>query len=74
MDRAWDLLEQELGDGPFLLGGQYSVIDPYLLMLANWHEQPQELLARCPKLKRLCDTVRQRPAVERIWSQHYPAE
>ncbi len=74
MDRAWELLEQELGDGPFLLGGQYSVIDPYLLMLANWHEQPQELLARCPKLKRLCDTVRQRPAVERIWSQHYPAE
>ena len=74
MDWAWDLLEQELGDGPFLLGGQYSVIDPYLLMLANWHEQPQELLARCPKLKRLCDTVRQRPAVERIWSQHYPTE
>lgn len=74
IDAAWDLLEQVLNDGPFLLGKQYSVIDPYLLMLAQWHEQPETLLARCPKLKRLCDTVRQRPAVERIWSQHYPAE
>jgi len=43
-------------------------------MLVYWHEQPQVLLARCPKLKQLCETVRQRPAVERVWSQHYPAE
>lgn len=72
MDNAWELLERELGDGPFLLGERYSVIDPYLLMLVHWHEQPEVLRARCPKLKRLCDGVRQRPAVERIWSQHYP--
>ena len=74
MNSAWDLLEQQLGDGPYLLGEQYSVIDPYLLMLAYWHQQPQELLARCPKLKRLCATVQQRPAVQRIWSQHFPDE
>lgn len=72
MDNAWDLLEQELGDGPFLLGSQYSVIDPYFLMLVYWHEKPRELLARCPKIKQLCDAVRQRPAVQRIWPQHYP--
>lgn len=74
IDVCWDLIEPVLGDGPFLLGKQYSVIDPYLLMLVQWHEQPEVMLARCPKLKRLCDTVRQRPAVERIWSQHFPAE
>lgn len=74
MNKSWDLLEAELGDGPFLLGERYSVIDPYLLMLAHWHEQPEILFARCPKLKRLCDTVRQRPAVERIWSQHHPED
>jgi glutathione S-transferase/GST-like protein len=73
MDQSFDLLETELGDGPFVLGDQYSVIDPYLLMLAHWHERPETLFARCPKLKRLCDTVRSRPAVQRIWSQHYPA-
>jgi len=72
LDRSWDLLEAERGDGPYLLGDQYSVIDPYLLMLAQWHEQPETLFARCPKLKLLCDTVQSRPAVQRIWSQHYP--
>ncbi|MCH7881419.1 MAG: glutathione S-transferase N-terminal domain-containing protein [Proteobacteria bacterium] len=74
MDNAWDLLETELNDGPFLLGNQYTVIDAYLLMLTRWHEQPQTLLSRCPKLKLLCDSVRSRPAVERIWSQHYPQD
>ena len=73
MDSAWELLDKALGNGPFLLGERYSVIDPYLLMLAYWHEQPSLLLARCPKLRRLCETVQQRPAVQRIWSQHYPA-
>ena len=72
MDRSFNLLEEELGDGPYLLGERYSVIDPYLLMLAHWHEQPEILFARCPGLKLLCDTVRSRPAVQRIWSQHYP--
>jgi glutathione S-transferase/GST-like protein len=72
LDRSWDLLEAELADGPYLLGDQYSVIDPYLMMLAQWHEQPETLFARCPKLKLLCDTVQSRPAVQRIWSQHYP--
>lgn len=74
MDHSFDLLEAELGKGPYLLGDQYSVIDPYLLMLALWHEQPEILFARCPKLKWLCETVRSRPAVQRIWSQHYPQE
>lgn len=74
MDNAWDLFETELNDGPYLLGDQYTVIDAYLLMLTRWHEQSQILLSRCPKLKLLCDSVRNRPAVERIWSQHYPQE
>jgi len=74
IDRSWNLLEAELGDGPYLLGDQYSVIDPYLMMLAQWHEQPEILFARCPKLKLLCDTVQSRPAVQRIWSQHYPED
>lgn len=73
IDYSWQLLENELGQGPYLLGNTYSVVDPYLLMLTNWHEQPQALLQRNPKLGRLCAAVRARPAVERIWAQHFPA-
>jgi glutathione S-transferase len=72
MDKAWDLLESELGDGPYLLGENYSVDDPYLLMITNWHENPDELFERNPRLARLCNTVKARPAVQRIWSQHFP--
>jgi glutathione S-transferase/GST-like protein len=72
IDESWDLLENELGDGPYFLGEHYSVLDPYLLMLSNWHEDRDGLFARNPKLGRLCAAVRSRDAVERIWSQHFP--
>ena len=71
-DQSWSLLEDELGDGPYLLGDSYSLVDPYLLMISNWHENPEELFAKNPKLARLCRAVRSRPAVEKIWAQHFP--
>ena len=73
MDRRFDLLEAELGEGPYLLGERYSIIDPYLLMLVQWHYQVDELLARCPRLARLCASLRARPACRKIWAQHYPS-
>jgi glutathione S-transferase len=74
IDYSWDLLEKELGQGPYLLGDTYSLVDPYLLMLTNWHDQPENLFTNNPLLKRLCDAVKARPAVQRIWSQHFPDE
>jgi glutathione S-transferase len=73
IDYSWSLIENELGDGPYLLGSEYSVVDPYLLMLTNWHEQPDALFDKNPKLQALCKAVRSRPAVEKIWPQHFPA-
>ena len=71
MDQAWALFEDELQEGPYLLGATYSVVDAYLLMITNWHENPQVLYASLPKLARLCDAVRARPAVKGIWAQHF---
>ena len=72
MDSAWDLVENELDEGPYLLGDSYSVIDPYLTMLAYWHEDPEKLFERCPRLKLLCEAVKARPACQAIWNQHHP--
>jgi glutathione S-transferase len=74
IDYSWSLIENELGEGPYLLGAEYSLVDPYLLMLTNWHEQPDVLFDKNPKLRSLCEAVRSRAAVERIWSQHFPVE
>ncbi len=71
INHAWQLLENEIDEGPYLLGLNYSIVDPYLLMLTNWHEDPDALFEHCPKLKRLCATVRSRPAVEQVWPQHF---
>jgi glutathione S-transferase len=79
IDKYWDLLEKDMAEnylqshisnGPYLLGSQYSVIDPYLLMLIGWHQDPRALLDRCPCLSKLFDAVRQRPAVGKIWGQN----
>ena len=70
IDSNWALLEDAIA-GPYFLGEDYSVIDPYLLMLSNWHEQPQTLFTDNPKLATLCRMVRDRPAVQRIWAQHF---
>lgn len=71
LDHAWSLLEDALGEGPYFLGRRYSVLDPYLLMLSGWHEKPDELFARNPKLQFLCAAVRARAAVERVWPSHF---
>ena len=70
--QAWALFEDELQEGPYLLGAAYGVVDAYLLMITNWHENPQGLYASLPMLARLCDAVRARPAVKGIWAQHFP--
>ena len=54
IDDCWDLLENQVGEGPYILGETYSVIDPYLLMLSNWHGDASALFERNPKLQRLC--------------------
>ena len=72
LDRYFALLADDFGDGPYLLGDQFSLIDPYILMLMNWHEDPDALKARHPKLGTLYEAVKQRPACTRIWAQHFP--
>jgi len=72
VDSCWDLLENEIGEGPYFLGQSYSVLDPYLLMLTNWHHDADALFEGNPKLQRLCSAVRARPAVAAIWSAHFP--
>ncbi len=72
LDRHWDLLESQLGAGPWFLGERFSLLDPYLLMLAGWHEQSGDLLTRCPRLARICAAVLERPACREVWRQHHP--
>jgi glutathione S-transferase len=72
MDRLLAMAEELLGHGPFVLGSRYSAVDIYLFMLALWHPARLEILDRHPRLALLIRTVRQRPAIGRIWAENHP--
>jgi len=74
LDMSWGLLEDALDDGPYFLGDSYTVLDPYLLTLSNWYEDPEALFVRNPKLRRLCESVSERPAVAGLWPLHFPED
>jgi glutathione S-transferase/GST-like protein len=71
-DQLFGMAEAQLGDGPYALGDRFSAIDPYLFMLLLWHPGRQEVLGRFPRLGDHARRLRARPAVERVWNQHYP--
>lgn len=73
MRRTLALAEAALDPGPFLLGERYSVVDPYLSMVAGWYPDQAELASQFPRISRHRDAVRARPAVARIWGQHHPS-
>lgn len=70
VERHYVIFEQCLGDGPYLLGRQFSMTDIYVWMLTQW--MPQEwLTTHCPKVKRLVDTVTARPAIAPVYAKHF---
>ena len=73
MDAHFAIVNEAIGDNAFLVSDSFSAADPYLLMLAHWHPDPQALFARHPNLARVCDATRELPPVKaanefhRIW-------
>jgi len=62
-DRAFGVVETEIGDGPWFLGKTYTLLDIYLAATVCWHYDTPALLARSPNIARVCATVRKRPAL-----------
>ena len=72
LDQYWEMVAEAIGDGPYTLGQRYSVVDICLLMIAQWHPEPDALVERYPNLDKLCDAVKNRPAIEAIWNLNFP--
>jgi glutathione S-transferase len=73
MEAQFAILDRAIGAKKFLLSDSFSAADPYVLMLAHWHPEPQTLFARHSSLARVCESVHKVPAVQaanafhRIW-------
>ncbi len=70
MDRDFEVVNDALYPGPYLLGETYSAVDVYLWMLSKWHPDEKQLFADNPRIARLVDLVEARPAVAKVWAEN----
>lgn len=66
MTECFDLIESHyLGEGPWVLGEQYTVADGYLFTIGTWLKSDGVDIARFPKVFAHTQRMLQRPAVQR---------
>ncbi|HEX3699289.1 MAG TPA: glutathione S-transferase family protein [Phenylobacterium sp.] len=67
---GFQLIEDELVPGPWVLGDAYSICDPYLFTLAGWLEDDGIDPNRFPKVLAHRERVRARPAVRKVLAEN----
>jgi glutathione S-transferase len=60
---CFELIEREMLAGPWVMGGTYTVCDPYLFTLAQWLDGDGVDVARFPKVADHSRRMAERPAV-----------
>jgi glutathione S-transferase len=71
LNGMFDLVEAELAshaDQPYLLGADYTAVDPYLFMLARWSRGMQRPARTLPHLGKFLALLAARPAIQRTFA------
>ena len=63
------LIERDMLKGPWVMGEQYTVCDPYLFTLALWLEGDSVDLAALPKVADHRKRMSERPAVQKVLAE-----
>jgi glutathione S-transferase len=63
---CFQLIEDEMLAGPYVLGEAYSICDAYLFTLADWLEGDSVDPRRFPKVHKHREMIRTRPAVSKV--------
>ena len=66
---CFQLIEDEMLEGPWVLGEAYSICDPYLFTMADWMENDGVDPKRFPKVHDHRERVRARPAAQRVMAE-----
>ena len=67
------LIERDMLKGPWVVGEQYTVCDPYLFTLALWVEGDSVDLAALPKVADHRKRMSERPAVKKVLAEEKAA-
>jgi len=70
---CFTLIEGEMFAGPWVMGSDYTICDPYLYTVARWLEGDGVDIARFPKVQDHFRRMEQRPAVQRALSYQLAA-
>ena len=65
LGKKLDYLEKQLGDGPFMMGEELTLPDPYLFVITGWAEKMLGL-DRWPNLRAFRERMMQRPSVRHV--------
>lgn len=66
LGKKLDYLDKQLGAGPFLLGDELTLPDPYLFVITGWAEKMLGGLDRWPNLKAFRERMMKRPSVRNV--------
>jgi glutathione S-transferase len=69
MHDCFQLIENDFLAGPYVLGEDYSVADPYLFTMSDWLEGAGVDIGDFPRVQDHYQRMRQRPAVVRALSE-----
>jgi glutathione S-transferase len=66
MGACFALIESDMLKGPWVMGEQYTICDPYLYTIASWLEGDGVDLATLPKVADHYKRMSERPAVQKV--------
>jgi glutathione S-transferase len=71
MTECFELIEDEMVKGPWVLGDVFSVCDMYLYTVARWLTGDQVDIRKFDKVAAISDTIEARPATARTIETHF---
>ena len=66
---SFALIERDMLKGPWVMGEQYTICDPYLFTLAGWLEGDSVDLSTLPRVADHRKRMEQRPAVQKVLAE-----
>jgi len=72
MAASFALIERDMLKGPWVMGEQYTVCDPYLFTIAGWLEATASILRRCRRWRLTASGCRSARRCRRCWRKRRP--
>jgi glutathione S-transferase len=65
----WQIVDDAIGEKPWMLDELFSAVDIYLFMLSTWlsDQYGHPDLAKFSNVERIADKVKQRPSVAKVY-------